>query len=247
MQYKPYFYIIKHLPTQRYYAGCKYSSPDSNNFMTETGYQTSSKIIKQIIVDEGLNSFHIKKIKHFDTKEQVLIYEHKFLSKIDAKNNDMFFNRSNGESNFVNKGGYKLTKTTKRKMSKLKSRECIDKQNAEKRSRSKEVYEKAVNSRKCNGLPWHDEESRNKISSGNKKRWSNDENKEEHSKIMKEYYEVNPVSLKTREKISARVKGNGNPMYGKQHSEETKQKLKEAWKKRKNAKKNQSFSEDDLF
>ena len=48
--YIPYFYIIQHITSGKYYAGVKYaenSNPDT--FLQPNGYQTSSKIIQNII------------------------------------------------------------------------------------------------------------------------------------------------------------------------------------------------------
>jgi len=133
---KPYFYIIKHIPSQKYYAGCKINSrANSSDFMTERGYQTTSQVIKEIIQRDGLNSFEIVKIKHFEIPDDALNYEMKFLTKVNAAENARFYNRHNGGKNFVNKGGYKLSESTKQKMRKPKSKETIEKQNQEKKTR----------------------------------------------------------------------------------------------------------------
>lgn len=233
---KPYFYIIKHTPTQKYYAGCKINSrADSSDFMTENGYQTTSFIIKNLILIDGLTSFEIIKIKHFDTPEQALNYEMRFLKKINAAENQMFYNRHNGGKNFVNKGGYKLSEFTKQKMKKPKSKETIEKQNQEKRNRSKEVYKKMVATRKSRYSTWHTEEQIKKIRQHNATWWS-EENKKKHSELMKEVYKQNPITEETREKLKRRSRGSNNGMYGKKHSKETKKKLKLAWLKRKAAK-----------
>ena len=234
--HKPYFYIIKHLPTQLYYAGCKYSNPDSNNFMTESGYQTSSKIIKNLISRDGLSAFEIVKIKFFDNAYEVLRYESRFLNKVDAKNNDMFINRSNGDANFRNKGGYKLSEKTRAKMSKPKSLETIEKQNDEKRNRSKETYQKMVSTRKERYSEWVNEEQRKHASECNKKRWSELENREIQSQIMIDYYKQNPISEETKQKHRENNKGDNNPMFGRKQSEETRKKMSEAWARRKAAK-----------
>lgn len=92
------------------------------------------------------------KIKHFNTPEKALHYETKFLQKVNAAENPKFFNRHNGGKNFVNKGGYILSQTTKNKMRKPKSKETIEKQNKEKKNRSKEVYEKMVETRRKSGI-----------------------------------------------------------------------------------------------
>lgn len=61
--YIPYFYIIRHISSNKMYAGAKWgkdANPDE--FMTANGYQTSSRIIKSIIEIEGLTSFEILRI-----------------------------------------------------------------------------------------------------------------------------------------------------------------------------------------
>jgi hypothetical protein len=139
----PYFYIIKHNPTEKYYAGCKINSfADSSNLMTKSGYKTTSKIIKELIKKDGLGVYKILKIKHFKTPEQALYYESKFLQKVNAAENTRFFNKHNGGKNFVNKGGYKLSETTKNKMRKPKSKETIEKQNKEKKIEVKKPIKK---------------------------------------------------------------------------------------------------------
>lgn len=234
--HNPYFYIIKHIPSQRYYAGCKYSNADFSNFMTDRGYQTSSKIVKNLIKSDGLSSFKVIRIKLFADENEVLRYEYRFLNKVDAKNNDMFINRSNGDSNFRNKGGYKLSEKTRAKMSKPKSLETIQKQNAEKRNRSKETYQKMVNTRKERYNEWVNEEQRKHASECNKKRWSELKNREIQSQIMIDYYKQNPISEETKQKHSENSKGSNNPMFGKKQSEESRKKMREAWARRKAAK-----------
>jgi hypothetical protein len=230
----PYFYIIRHKPTQKYYAGCKInSSADSSNLMTESGYKTTSKIIKDLIKKDGLNSFEVLKIKHFKTPEETLSYESRFLIKVNAAENPMFFNQHNGGKNFVNKGGYNLSEATKNKMKKPKSEETIQKQKEALKKRSKESWKKMVETRKRNNPVWHDEEMRKILSIKNNIRWSNDDNRKKQSEIMKEFYKKNPVSQETRNKHRQLNKGENNSMFGKKHKESTKEKMKLAWAKRK--------------
>jgi hypothetical protein len=230
---KPYFYIIKHIITQKYYAGCKINSrADSSNFMTECGYQTSSNVIKDLILKDGLSSFNIIRIKHFETPSAALTYETRFLMKINAAENIMFYNRHNGGQNFINKGGYRLSESTKQKMRKPKSKETIEKQKLAHLSRGREVYEKAVATRKQRYATWHTAEQIKKIKQHNAT-WWNEENRNKHSEIMKEYRKHNPYKEETKKKWSDARKGSGNGMYGKKHSEETREKLKLAWAKRK--------------
>lgn len=232
---KPYFYIIKHVHTQKYYAGCKINSKaDSSNFMTEKGYQTTSSVIKELILIDGLSAFKIIRIKHFNTSDEALTYEMKFLTKVNAAENTKFYNRHNGGKNFVNNGGYKLSELTKQKMRKPKSIETIEKQNVEKRTRSKETYAKMVATRKERYDNWHTPEQIERIKLHNAT-WWNEENRKKHSEKMKEVHKLNPISEETREKHRQRSSGTNNGMYGKKHSEATREKLKLAWQKRKEA------------
>ncbi len=233
----PYFYIIKHKPTGKYYAGCKINlEADSSNLMTDNGYKTTSKVVKSLIKTDGLESFEVLRIRHFSLPEEALNYETRFLMKVNAAENPMFLNRHNGGKNFCNKGGYNLSESTKKKMRKPKSKETIEKQNKEKRERPKEVYEKVVETRRKNNPVWHNDEMREIIRTSNIERFSDEKNREKHSETMIEYYKNNPISEETREKLSKVNSGENNNMFGKKHNEATKEKMKLAWVKRKQRK-----------
>ena len=62
--YSPYFYIIRHVPSGLFYAGCRYSSNGCHHseLLTESGYKTSSGTIKKLIKKDGLVSFEIIEI-----------------------------------------------------------------------------------------------------------------------------------------------------------------------------------------
>lgn len=97
--YRPYFYIIQHKKTKMYYAGssCNKES-DPSKFLSKSGYKTSSKIIKKIIKEEGIEAFQIRTIKLFQSAAEAYRYEKRFLEKVDARNNDRFYNLHNNES-----------------------------------------------------------------------------------------------------------------------------------------------------
>jgi hypothetical protein len=228
---RPYFYLIQHKLSQRLYAGVKYSNPDSSNFMTETGYKTHSKVVKSIIEEEGLSVFDTITIKHFDTPDAAREYESRYLLKVSARTNPKFLNLSNSDAVFYNKGGYKLSKKTKQRMSKPKSEKHIQsmkdyimteehkRNSAEGRRGTKNTEEAKLNMAKAQAKRFEDENEKLKISESVKK-WAND------------------VGLTAEQKAKhiEQNSGKNNGMYGKKHSEETKQKLKDAWAKRKAAK-----------
>jgi hypothetical protein len=230
----PYFYIIQHTTSGKYYAGCKISiNADSATFMTEFGYQTTSKVVRDIIKSEGLSSFKIRKIKHFSSKLETLAYENRFLLRVNAAKNINFLNKQNGGKYFYNEGGYELSSSTKQKMSKPKSPQTKEKMSLSLRQRSKDVYKKSIESRRLNNATWISEDQKLKIKNHNANYW-NEANKFKHREIMLEFYKQNPISEETRKLLSKNNSGKNNKMYGKKHSEETRLKMKQAWEKRKN-------------
>ena len=99
--YKPYFYIIQEMSTGIYYAGCRYSKKSNpKELLAEGGYFTSSRVVSDIIKRSGIKSFRIRKIKIFNTKEDVLNYEKRFLLCVNAATNQTFYNKHNGDLRF---------------------------------------------------------------------------------------------------------------------------------------------------
>ena len=129
--YTPYFYIIQHVESKKYYAGVKFGKDaDPNKLLKSNGYQTSSATIKQIILEEGLESFIIRKIKVFETRQQAIDYESKFLKKVNAAFNDKFLNLSNNLKSTLNENWEKKKQT------------CLDHFGCEFALQSEEVKEK---------------------------------------------------------------------------------------------------------
>lgn len=117
-----YFYLIRHKPSGKFYAGSKYAKkqfihPDQfwnpNWIGPGKPYYTTSKIIKKLILDEGLNSFEVLELIPRPNGD-ALLYETVFLTSFDAKNSDMWFNQNNGSVKFRCSGH---SDETKRKMS----------------------------------------------------------------------------------------------------------------------------------
>lgn len=102
----PFFYIIKHKLSRKLYAGycSSHKHCNSSKFMTEYGYKTSSKYVKELINKDGLTSFEIIRIRHFPTSCDAINYESRFLHKINAMHNNIFINQNNGGKEFRCKG-----------------------------------------------------------------------------------------------------------------------------------------------
>jgi len=97
--YIPYTYLIGWSKLDKWYYGSETSNikkiaHPSNLF---TKYFTSSKHVKKFIKEHGMPDV-IKIRKTFKTKYDALLWEQKFLIKIDAKNNPKFLNKSNNLS-----------------------------------------------------------------------------------------------------------------------------------------------------
>ena len=95
----PYFYIIQHIITKKYYADSRYSKDDGDpkTLLMPNGYTTSSPIINKIIEKEGLDSFIIRKIKIFTCSHSAYQHETRFLKKINAAYNINFYNCHNND------------------------------------------------------------------------------------------------------------------------------------------------------
>ena len=227
---KPYFYLIRHISSNRLYAGVKWSSPDSSTFMTEDGYTTSSNIVNTIIKNEGIHAFCVLRIKHFDIAEEACSYESKFLSKVHAKTNPSFINQTENSEDFHNKGGYELSEKTKEKMRKPKSEE--HKKNMRK-PQSREHIKNRTKSRMSDG-EWFSDKARINLTAGQKKRFEDESQRERVAEGVKKWIkETGGLTKEQKQKHRDSVTGKNNGMYGKKHSEETRRKLKEAWARRK--------------
>lgn len=97
MQTIPYFYVIKHVPTNKLYAGIRTARGcHPNELMTANGYKTSSNVVKRLIDQEGLEAF---KVIYTITQDELGIhvaeFERHFLKIHDAAKSDKWLNLAN--------------------------------------------------------------------------------------------------------------------------------------------------------
>ena len=119
----PYTYIITHIVTNVKYYGVRYAKGCSPNDLG-TKYFSSSKAVKKIIKEEGVTAFKFEVRRIFDSADDALKWEHRFLTKINAADSSMWFNKHNGGlKGAPRKKGFKCTEYTKQKMRKPKSPE----------------------------------------------------------------------------------------------------------------------------
>lgn len=96
---KPFSYFLYHKPTGLKYYGIRHGRNSHPNQLWTT-YFSSSKIVKQLIADYGLDSFEYEIRKTFKTSSQALLWEHKVLRRLNAANSDQWINRHNGGNKF---------------------------------------------------------------------------------------------------------------------------------------------------
>ena len=118
MIYKPYTYLIRFKSTGQIYYGSSYANNRdkiANPDQLWSSYFTSSKDIINLVSSYGKDAFEVQIRKTFNSAEKAILWENRILSKFDAKNNPLWFNKHNGNKDFKNVGH---SEETKRKISK---------------------------------------------------------------------------------------------------------------------------------
>lgn len=92
-----YTYHLYHEPTGKHYYGVRYAKGcDPTDLWTS--YFSSSPVVHQLIEEYGVASFNAKVRRVFESAEQAVEWETKFLTRVRAQKNDLWLNRSNGGS-----------------------------------------------------------------------------------------------------------------------------------------------------
>lgn len=122
---QPFTYSITHIPSGVHYYGVRYRKNCSPAELGTT-YFSSSILLQRLIKEEGLTSFRFTVRKLFQSKEEAIMWERKFLTRVNAANSNKWFNKHNGNGH-ASKGGYKLDEVTKSRMRKPKSPQHAEK------------------------------------------------------------------------------------------------------------------------
>jgi hypothetical protein len=139
---EPYFYIIKHIPTDKKYAGYKFRNANANTFMSENGYTTSSKEINRLIKETGLESFLVLDII---MEHEIVIpfgwnsvysYETWFLIQNNCANSDEWINMHNNHN--------ALCSPNNTKISEIRKHSCLIKYGVDNISKIPEIKDKKV-------------------------------------------------------------------------------------------------------
>jgi hypothetical protein len=89
----PFTYLVKHIPTNKYYYGVKFKKGCHPNDLW-TKYFTSSKKVKGLIRKYGKKSFLFEIRKTFKTQKQAREWEHKVLRRLKVIYRNDFLNQS---------------------------------------------------------------------------------------------------------------------------------------------------------
>jgi len=97
---KSYTYHLYHTPTQTHYYGARYRK-GCNPSELWVDYFSSSPVVHKLIDEYGADSFVATVRQTFDTREQAILWEAKFLSRVGAQHSDKWLNRHNGADGFL--------------------------------------------------------------------------------------------------------------------------------------------------
>jgi hypothetical protein len=96
--YTSFVYKWTHLPTGKWYIGCR----TAKGCHPEDGYITSSKLVKSLIKTNPEE--WQREILHTGTPEEILNLEVALLEESNAKNNPLSYNQHNGDGKFTRTG-----------------------------------------------------------------------------------------------------------------------------------------------
>jgi hypothetical protein len=99
----PFTYLIHCTATDQYYYGSRYGKRCHPSSLW-TSYFTSSKVVKQLILEHGKDAFKVSIRKTFKTAEEARRWESKFLNKVKAAQSDKWLNQHNADEKFYCKG-----------------------------------------------------------------------------------------------------------------------------------------------
>lgn len=202
----PFTYSVKHIPSGKMYYGVRYAD-GCNPADLGTTYFTSSSVINQLLENEGKEVFEFKVRREFKTKQEAVSWESKFLTRVNAAESDIWFNKHNGDGKIINKGGYSLSEQTRKNQRKPKSPEHRQKL-ADHLKKVRKIQKwtderRLAQSKKMKG---------NTIAKGHSRVVSEEEKKDKRERMLGNTFSKLPRVLKERECPHCGKKGKGGNM-----------------------------------
>lgn len=99
----PFTYLIYCTITDQYYYGSRYGKGCHPSSLWKT-YFTSSKVIKQLILEHGKDAFKFYIRKVFNTPEEARKWETRFLNRVKAAQSARWINLHNADDKFYCRG-----------------------------------------------------------------------------------------------------------------------------------------------
>lgn len=229
IQYDSFVYIWKNKITGKQYIG-------SHKGTVDDGYISTSKYFNEDY-NKNPKNFHRMIISLCESYDVARKQEADLCVKLNVKSDPMYYNRHNGDGNFINKG---LTASARAKISKARSGSRLSEETKQKISASgKKLNRKISEEHRIIISQTHKRkvvstETREKMRQNNLGKKLTEEHK---AKIRKSCQGINkgiPKSDECKLKLSKIAKartGDKNPFFGKKHSQETKDKISKANKK----------------
>lgn len=244
-----YVYKITNLANNMYYIGSRQSDCNPEDDLGVKYFSSSSN--KNFINEQkrNPNGFKYEILSVHNSRMEAFEEEARIQAELGCLEDELCYNKSINHASFTNYGRtFKLTKETKEKLSKARKEYNKTHEPWNKGYKyPKEYCEKLSEQRKGKPQPWHkgrkhSDETKEKISERikiyyethdgwNKGSHMSDEMKEYHRALKKgktweELYGVEK-SLEMKKHVSEAISGENNGMFGKKHSDETKEKIRE--------------------
>jgi len=93
----PYTYLLKHVPTSKFYYGCRFAEGCHPTEFWKS-YKTSSKYVKELVEQYGENTFEYEIRKTFTDKQSARNWETKVLKKMNVVVRSDFLNMTDNIS-----------------------------------------------------------------------------------------------------------------------------------------------------
>ena len=93
----PYTYLLKHVPTGKFYYGCRFAEGCHPTEFWKS-YKTSSKYVKELVEQYGENTFEYEIRKTFTDKQSARNWETKVLKKMNVVSRSDFLNMTDNIS-----------------------------------------------------------------------------------------------------------------------------------------------------
>lgn len=110
---RAYTYLVKHKPSNKFYYGVRIKNEIDPNLDLFVRYFTSSKIIKELLVQDGIDAFEWQVRREFDNELAAVSWEAKVLQRCQVlERQDLWINKNAAGRKLLTKHGAKVISAT---------------------------------------------------------------------------------------------------------------------------------------